>query len=483
MSDVIEVNAAARHAARPPKLKIAFVADQFSPPVFDGSTFVYRNWIDFLGDTFELYAIFFSSYGGDASEAARYLAERSKAHIILPGMSRSRLLKVLRATSRLISGNVFAPRWIEQLGRNAIYRTIGDFIARHDLRLFLISKLASVPLFGETNLRRPGAVFFLDAHDDFVLREEKDREVLADLLGRFPQLKGYSRFRDMHLRQRLSRLVLRRARAQEARLCALFDCVLTSSLGEQAFYQTSLAGIVPCVHLGWPPRQAAAFGSGPASLAARPPFDAGFIGGANPFNVEGILFFCSEVLPLIRKHRPDFKVLIAGLIAAPLACIGCSWPGVEVCGYLPDARSFYERICVTVVPLLSGTGVSIKTLEALDSGKPVVSTRVGARGLEEWTAHGRLFLADEVEDFARKVLMLCTIGADDHGYPASAPQSAAISVSAFGSAFEKLLRDYGQARAPDEALALKRDSRRHIGAEQSARSRPDPAARRPSRYP
>jgi glycosyltransferase involved in cell wall biosynthesis len=444
MSGDLTFERAASHDRRPHKPKIAFVADQFAPPVFDGSTFVYKNWIDFLSDTYELYAIFFSSFGGDASIAERYLAERCKAHIILPGMSRSRSWRVLRAVSRFFTGNIFAPRWIEQLGRNAIHRTIADFIARHDLRVFLISKLASVSLFGETNLRRPGAVFFLDAHDDFILREIKDREVLADLLRRFPQLNGYPRFREMRLRQRLSRLALRRARAQEARLCSLFDVVLTGSLDEHAFYQRSLARLVPCVHLGWPPSQAAALGYGPVSVDASPPFDAGFIGGTNPFNVEAVLFFCSEVLPLIRKHRPDFKLLIAGHVATPLAHLGCSWPGVEVCGYLPDARSFYERVCVAVVPLLSGTGVSIKAIEALNSGKPVVSTRVGARGLEEWSGHRRLFLADEVEDFASKVLMLCASGIDDCRRAPAAPQSTAISTSAFGSAFDELLRNYGR---------------------------------------
>ena len=443
MSDLIAIDAAARPASRPPKLKIAFVADQFSPPVFDGSTFVYKNWIDFLSENYSLYAIFFSSYGGDADAAQRYLAQRCEAHLILPGAPRSRSWKILRAASRLATGTVFAPRWIEELGRGAIHRLIADFIQRHDLRLFLISKLASVPLFGEVNFRRPEACFLLDAHDDFVARERQDREALSDLFARFPTLRGYPRFRDMRLRQMLSRLATRRARAQEARLCTLFDCVLSSSPREHAFYRTALAGIVPAVHLGWPPRQEPASRDRCAS-AVPAPFDAGFIGGDYPFNVAAILFFCTEVLPLIRRSRPDFRVLVAGHVAEPLAHLGCRWPGVETCGYLPDAQSFYDRVGMIVVPLLSGTGVSIKTLDALDRGKPVVSTRIGARGLADGTVHPRLFIADEAEDFAAKVLALCD-GADTaerrdarHTFtPGTTPSIA------FRSAFETLLQGYG----------------------------------------
>ncbi len=447
MSDGTGIAGAVCRLPQRGKLKIAFVADQFSPPVFDGSTFVYKNWIDFLADDYALYAILFTSYGGDVSEAQRYLAERCQAHLILPGAPRSRAWKVLRAASRFATGTVFAPRWIEELGRGAVHRTVADFIRHHDLRLFLVSKLASVPLFGEGNLRRPDASFFLDIHDDFVARERQERDALSGLFRRFPDLRQYERFRDMRLRQLLSRMAPRRARAQEARLCALFDCLLSSSPGEHALYQAGLARIVPCVHLGWPPRQASVPAHPPdgTGAGAAPPFDAGFIGGDYPFNLEGILFFCTEVLPLIRRVRPHFKVLVAGHIAKPLAHIGGRWPGVEVCGYLPDARSFYDRVRVIVVPLLSGTGVSIKTLDALDRGKTVVSTGVGARGLDDWSAHPRLFIADEAGDFASKVLALCDAGETDDGLHGdrARPTDTAASAIPFRPAFEELLQRYG----------------------------------------
>jgi glycosyltransferase involved in cell wall biosynthesis len=449
MSDVADIDVAACHASGPGKLKIAFVADQFSPPVFDGSTFVYKNWIDFLSEHYALYPIFFSYHGSGVDAARRYLTERCEAHLILPGAPSSRLWKIFRAASRFATGTVFAPRWIEELGRGSIHRAIADFIRRHDLRLFLVSKLGSVPLFGESNFHRPGARFLLDTHDDFVARECQDREALTDLFERFPDLRGYARFRDMRLRQLLSRLVLRRARAQEARLCALFDCVLSSSPGEHAFYQAALANVVPCIHLGWPPRkrEASVHRNADATSAS---FDVGFIGGDYPFNVAGVLFFCMEVLPLVRRSRPDFTVLIAGNVAQPLAHLGHHWPGVEVCGYLPDAQSFYDRVRAVVVPLLSGTGVSIKTLDALDRGKPVVSTRIGARGIADWAMHPRLFIADEAKDFAAKVQALCDVTSPAADWGSGPPATETNSAISFHSAFETLLQCYGAADEDSE---------------------------------
>jgi glycosyltransferase involved in cell wall biosynthesis len=436
MSPSLAMESPAPHDRDLRKRKIAFVADQFAPPVFDGSTFVYKNWIDFLSEHYALYAILFDSYGGDAAPAQRYLAERCAAHLILPGASRSRLWKLLRATSRLATGTVFAPQWIEELGRGRIHAIIADFISRHDLRLFLVSKLASVPLLGERNLRREDATFFLDAHDDFIARERQDREALRALFRRFPALRRYPRFRDMRLRQLLSRLEPRRARAQEARLCALFDCLLTSSRAEHTLYEAILGARLPCVHLGWPapePSQDA-----PPAARAAAAFDVGFIGGDYPFNLEGVLFFCTEVLPLIRRSRPAFRLLIAGNIARPLVHIGSQWPGVEICGYLPDARSFYDRVAAVVVPLLSGTGASIKTLDGLAHGKPVVSTRVGARGISDRTVHPELFIADEPADFADKVLAL-------YARSDALPSRGANRSDSFCADFAELLHRYAGA--------------------------------------
>ncbi len=415
-------------AAPAGRRKLALVAEQFVPPVNDGSTYVYKSWVDFLAERYELYAIFFASRPGETAQAERYLAARCAAYLILPGPPASRLWKVVRAAARMVSGTLLAPRWIEELGRARIHRTIADFVAAHRIDLFMISKLACVPLFGERNIRRMSAAFLLDMHDDFILRDTQERAVLARLLKAFPALSAYPKYRDMRLRQSLSRLSRERARRQEQRLYRYFRCLLTSSPDEDRFYRAACGRRVACEFVGWPPQLSQ---SEIAAQRVGPSFDAGFLGGDFPFNLEAVLFFCTDILPLIHRRRPTFRVLIAGQVTAPLALIARNWPGVELWGYIARADEFYGSVRLCIAPMLSGTGTSIKTLEALEAGKPVVATRVGARGI----AAGRagLVIADAPEEFASRLV----------AQNWAAPTATAVSppgAGAFQSLFDDVLR-------------------------------------------
>jgi glycosyltransferase involved in cell wall biosynthesis len=57
-------------------------------------------------------------------------------------------------------------------------------------------------------------------------------------------------------------------------------------------------------------------------------------------------------------------------------------PGVEVTGTVQDVRPYYERALAAIVPLLSGSGTRLKILEAMAARVPVISTTVGAEGLD-----------------------------------------------------------------------------------------------------
>jgi glycosyltransferase involved in cell wall biosynthesis len=58
------------------------------------------------------------------------------------------------------------------------------------------------------------------------------------------------------------------------------------------------------------------------------------------------------------------------------------FPGVEITGTVADVRPYYSRALAAVVPLLSGSGTRLKILEAMAAGVPVISTTVGAEGLD-----------------------------------------------------------------------------------------------------
>ena len=92
--------------------------------------------------------------------------------------------------------------------------------------------------------------------------------------------------------------------------------------------------------------------------------------------------FLVEVLPRLRLKVPDVTVLIVGRDPpADLAALNGS-PGVEVTGSVSEVKPYLRRGTVMAVPLDAGGGTRLKILEAFAAGLPVVSTSVGAEGIE-----------------------------------------------------------------------------------------------------
>jgi glycosyltransferase involved in cell wall biosynthesis len=128
-----------------------------------------------------------------------------------------------------------------------------------------------------------------------------------------------------------------------------------------------------------------------------------------PPNAEAARFLGLEVLPRLRRLVPGVRVLIGGrgLGAADLRALRAA--GAEPVGFVADAERFHREASVAVVPVLSGSGISMKLLDALKAGVPVVSTTVGARSLP--VADGReVLLADGAEAFAAAVARAITDG-------------------------------------------------------------------------
>jgi glycosyltransferase involved in cell wall biosynthesis len=78
---------------------------------------------------------------------------------------------------------------------------------------------------------------------------------------------------------------------------------------------------------------------------------------------------------------------------------------ISIQGFLPDLTSFYRDAAVFVAPLRYGSGIKIKVLDAISRGIPVVLTSIANEGLSLNEEDG-VFVADEAEEFAEKVLML-----------------------------------------------------------------------------
>jgi len=122
-------------------------------------------------------------------------------------------------------------------------------------------------------------------------------------------------------------------------------------------------------------------------------------------NQEGLLWFVSRVWPLLTSKTEKLLFHVAGRNAGRRLIRALSQPGIVFHGEIDDAQSFMLDHGILVSPVLSGGGMRVKIAEALCLGVPVVTTSIGAEGLD--VTDGReLFLADHAEGFAQKIATL-----------------------------------------------------------------------------
>lgn len=118
-------------------------------------------------------------------------------------------------------------------------------------------------------------------------------------------------------------------------------------------------------------------------------------------NQEGLIWFVRVVWPLVLKRLPDAVFYIAGRHITE-EVHGLALKRVRVLGEVEDATAFLQEHPVTVVPLFSGSGMRVKVIEAMALGPIVISTKVGAEGIQ-YQADRHLLIAEEAEEFARQV--------------------------------------------------------------------------------
>ena len=117
-------------------------------------------------------------------------------------------------------------------------------------------------------------------------------------------------------------------------------------------------------------------------------------------NVDGIEWFVRDVLPLIRRQRPGCSLAIVGRTPPPsIAALGQRDERIQVTGTVPDIRPLLWSAAVSIVPLRIGGGTRLKIYESMAGRVPVVSTTVGAEGLEVHHPDD-IRLADSPEAFA-----------------------------------------------------------------------------------
>ena len=126
---------------------------------------------------------------------------------------------------------------------------------------------------------------------------------------------------------------------------------------------------------------------------------------AHPPNADAAAFFARDVLPRVQSRVPEAEFWIVGRDPADSVKALAGVPGVVVTGTVDDMRPYLAQAGVVVVPLRFGAGMRQKILEAWAMQKCVVSTRVGAEGLD--ARHGEnILLADDADAIADRVVEL-----------------------------------------------------------------------------
>jgi O-antigen biosynthesis protein len=122
-------------------------------------------------------------------------------------------------------------------------------------------------------------------------------------------------------------------------------------------------------------------------------------------NQIALEWFLREVFPLVLAQEPDARLAIIGSDPPPPHALPGYGKNVDLIGFVEDIKQPLRDYAVFVCPILTGSGVRVKLLEAFAAGIPVVSTRLGAEGLaENDTEFCRL--ADEPQAFAQAIVDL-----------------------------------------------------------------------------
>jgi glycosyltransferase involved in cell wall biosynthesis len=174
-------------------------------------------------------------------------------------------------------------------------------------------------------------------------------------------------------------------------------------------------------------------------------------------NIDGVKYFCEEIWPHVLSEVPEARFRIIGRNPDPRVQKLAS-SSVEVTGRVPSVLEHLHEAAVVVVPLRIGGGTRLKIYEAMAAGRSVVSTSVGAEGLQ--VNNGKdIILTDLPQHFAGAVVNLLLNEDVRHQYEVAAAELAShFDWSAIGQSFARVLSDViPGTRSSGEACAPVRD--------------------------
>lgn len=126
-----------------------------------------------------------------------------------------------------------------------------------------------------------------------------------------------------------------------------------------------------------------------------------------PPNIEGVLWFATEVLPLVHTEVPEARFVVVGKHPPKEVQALSEDTRIDVTGYVKDVEPYLAAADAFVVPLHAGSGMRVKILDAWLWELPVVATSIGAEGIDVVDGDN-ILLADGVDAFARATVRMLT---------------------------------------------------------------------------
>lgn len=123
-------------------------------------------------------------------------------------------------------------------------------------------------------------------------------------------------------------------------------------------------------------------------------------------NIEGLIWFVEGAWEGLKNKFPDLKLYIIGKNPDQrLLDLAARFEGLLITGFVVDLEEYFTKCKVNVIPLRFGSGMKVKTINGLCRGIPIVTTTIGAEGLQV-TSGKDIFIHDELGPFAEKIELL-----------------------------------------------------------------------------
>lgn len=151
-----------------------------------------------------------------------------------------------------------------------------------------------------------------------------------------------------------------------------------------------------------------------------------FIGSANPLNLRGIEWFIENCWHQLQEMWPEVNLVVCGSVCDAITLQGKT--NIRLLGCVDDLDQFWRKADVFINPVDLGTGLKIKTIEALKYGKAIVATPEAVSGIE-YQSDAPFLIAEDPDEFSRKVFELLSDTTLRHEYEQRAYSFAVNSLN------------------------------------------------------